>query len=190
MGDSLQDQLRALGLATKRQAERKSNRRKPRGGKTGAQRSGEASGCSAGHGAGQRPAGELSLDQAYALREREEQRLAQQARDRKLAEERRRREINDSIRAIIDAHRLNRDDAEIARNFMFRGRIRKLYVTPEQQRALNADEIGIAYMSGGYHLLAREHCDAVRAISAEHVVEPQAGGEGEEEFPVPDELIW
>jgi uncharacterized protein YaiL (DUF2058 family) len=180
MGDSLQDQLRALGLATKRQAERKSNRRKPRGGKTGAQRSGEASGCSAGHGAGQRPAGELSLDQAYALREREEQRLAQQARDRKLAEERRRREINDSIRAIIDAHRLNRDDAEIARNFMFRGRIRKL----------NADEIGIAYMSGGYHLLAREHCDAVRAISAEHVVEPQAGGEGEEEFPVPDELIW
>ena len=37
------------------------------------------------------------------------------------------------VRAIIEAHRLNRDGAEIARNFMFRGRIRKIYVTPEQQ---------------------------------------------------------
>lgn len=182
MADSLQEQLRALGLASKQEADRNSSRKNNRGGKTGTPRSG--------HAPGQRPAGELSLDQAYALREREEQRLAQQARDRKLAEERRRREINDSIRAIIDAHRLNRDEAEIARNFMFRGRIRKLYVTPDQQRALNADDIGIAYLSGGYHLLAREHFDAVRAISAEHVVEPQGSGEGEEDFPVPDDLTW
>lgn len=182
MADSLQDQLRALGLASEQEADRKSSKENRRGGKTGTQRSS--------HATGQRPAGELPLDQAYALREREEQRLAQQARHRKLAEQRRRREINDSIRAIIDAHRLNRNDAEIARNFMFRGRIRKLYVTPDQQRALNADEIGIAYLSGGYHLLAREHFEAVRTISAEHVVEPPGSGGGEEDVPVPDDLIW
>lgn len=182
MAGSLQDQLRALGLANKQQREH--------GARKDAGKGGKASRQGPGHKPGPRSDGELSLDQAYALREREEQRQAQQARDRKRAEERRRREINDSIRAIIDAHSLNRDEAEIARNFMFRGRIRKLYVTPDQQLGLNADEIGIVYLSGGYHLLPREQFDAVRAISADHVVEPQASGAGEEEFPVPDDLVW
>jgi uncharacterized protein YaiL (DUF2058 family) len=134
--------------------------------------------------------GELSLDQAWALREQEEQRRAQEARRTKLEQDRRRREINERVRAIVVAHRLNRDDAAIARNFLFRGRIRKVYVTPEQQRALNADELGIVYLAGGYHLLAREHLDAVRAISAEHVVERPNAGASEEEFPVPDDLDW
>jgi uncharacterized protein YaiL (DUF2058 family) len=90
----------------------------------------------------------------------------------------------------VEAKRLNRDDAEVARNFMFRGRIRKLYVTPEQQRALNADELGIVYLGGGYHLLAPEYLEAVRAISAEHVVVQERRGEDEAEFPVPDDLDW
>lgn len=182
MADSLQDQLRALGLANKPQRERGVRKDARKGGKAARQRPG--------HEPGQRSDDELSLDQAYALREQEEQRQAQQARDRKRAEERRRREINDALRAIIDAHRLNRDDAEFARNFMFRGRIRKLYVTPEQQQALNEGRLGIVYLSGSYHILASEYLDAVRAISAEHLVELQGSGEDEEEFPVPDELVW
>ena len=182
MADSLQDQLRALGLANKPQRERGGRKDARKGGKAARQRSG--------HEPVPRADGELSLDQAYALREREEQRQAQQARDRKRAEERRRREINDSIRAIIEAHRLNREDAEIARNFMFRGRIRKLYVTPEQQQALSEGRLGIVYLAGSYHVLASAHFDAVRAFSAEHVVELQGGGEDEEDFPVPDDLTW
>lgn len=182
MADSLQDQLRALGLANEQQRER--------GGRKNARKSGKAARQRPGREPGPRSDAELSLDQAYALREREEQRQAQQARDRKRAEERRRREINDSIRAIVEAHRLNRDDAEIARNFMFRGRIRKLYVTPEQQQALSEGRLGIVYLSGSYHVLASEHLDAVRAFSAEHVVEQPGGAGNEEEFPVPDDLIW
>lgn len=182
MADSLQDQLRALGLGNKPQRERGGRKDGRKGGKDDQQRPARR--------LDPRAEGELSLDQAYALREREEQRQAQQARDRKRAEERRRREINDSLRAIIEAHRLNRDDAEVARNFMFRGRIRKLYVTPEQQQALSGGRLGIVYLSGSYHILAPEHLDAVRAISAEHVVELQGSGEGEEDFPVPDDLVW
>jgi uncharacterized protein YaiL (DUF2058 family) len=182
MADSLQDQLRALGLANKQQRERGVRRDARKGGKAARQRPG--------HEPGPRSDGELSLDQAYALREQEEQRQAQQTRDRKRAEERRRREINDSLRAIIEAHRLNRDDAEVARNFMYRGRIRKLYVTPEQQQALGEGRLGIVYLSGSYHILTPERLDAVRAISAEHVVELRGGGEDEEDFPVPDDLIW
>jgi uncharacterized protein YaiL (DUF2058 family) len=179
MGDSLQDQLRALGLGGKQPDQRKDRK------KAGKAARRQPAQSASGH-----PAGEPSLDQAWALREQEEQRRAQQARNRKLEEDRRRREINERVRAIVDAHRLNHDNAELARNFLFRGRIRKLYVTPEQQRALNADELGIVYLAGGYHLLAPKHLEAVRAISAEHVVEQEGGGEDESEFPVPDDLDW
>jgi len=179
MGDSLRDQLRALGLAqsrpaaerTKQQTSRKANRR--------------------GQGRGAKSAGELSLDQAYALREREEQRLAQRARQQKLEEDRRRRQVNKAIRDIVSAQRQNRDDADIPRNFMFNGRIRKIYVSAEQQRALSAGELGIVYLSGSYHLLGPEALASVRGISSEHVVDlGLEAGEEDAEHPVPDDLIW
>ena len=179
MGDSLQDQLRALGLANPPKGAGK-GRKEP--GKPGSKRPAQQP-------AG-RPDGEMSLDQAWALREQEEQRRAQEARSRKLEEDRRRRAINERVRAIIEAHRLNRDGAEIARNFMFRGRIRKIYVTPEQQAALTAGDLGIAYLAGAYHVLAPDHLAAVRAISAEHFVEPDGGSQDEGPFPVPDDLQW
>ena len=136
------------------------------------------------------PGGELSLDRAYALRKREEQKQADQARRKKQAEDRQRQEINRKIRAIVERHRLNDDSADLARNFLFRGRIRKIYVTPDQQRALSAGELGIAYLSGGYFILSPDHLEAVSAISPDHVV--ALGGEGEDEadHPVPDDLDW
>jgi uncharacterized protein YaiL (DUF2058 family) len=183
VADSLQDQLRALGLARDKpgRGEKKGRpaaddgRRKHPGRRPGKARSG---------------AGEPSLDRAWALREQQDKDDADAARRRTLAEDRRRREINEAIRKIVAAHRVNRDDAEIARNFLFRGRIRKLYVTPEQQAALTAGELGIVYLTGGYHLLAPEPLQAARAIDADHIVELDSGDPGEEEFPVPDDISW
>ena len=179
MGESLKDQLRALGLASN------TPDKSVRGGKR------------KGRGKRHPPAGsrnpknsELSLDEAWALREREERRQAGRARQAKLAEERRRREINEKIRAIVGSGRLNRDDAAVPRHFLFNGRIRKLYVTPEQQRALVAGEIGIVYLTGGYHLLPAEAVESVRKISAEHVVDLQDDDSDEDDHPVPDDLVW
>jgi len=167
MSDSLQDQLKALGLA--RAKPKPKPKPKPRGNK-GKQ--------------------EFSLAKAFALKKRDEQNQADHARKKKLAEDRQRRQLNNEIRIIVKAHRLNRDDAEIGRNFMFRGRIRKVRVTPEQLKALNAGELGIAYLSGGYHLLANEHAEAVRLLSEEHVADlsTEAGDDGV--HPVPDDLTW
>lgn len=190
VADSLQDQLRKLGLAKDqperpRKPPRETNKPAGARARTKARPGGKAR--TAGRGALE---GELSLDQAWALRERQEQREADAARQRKLAEDRRRREINERIRGIVERHRLNRDDAELPRNFLFRGRIRKLYVTPEQQAALTAGELGIVYLTGSYHLLAPEQLEAVRAIDADHVVALDSGGPDEGEFPVPDDLEW
>lgn len=181
MGSSLQDQLKALGLAKDKPARRqKTQRPHPKPRKKPVQH-------------GSEPAGELSLEKAFALRKQEEKKQAEQARRKKIEEDRQRKLMNAAIREIVKAHRLNREDAEVARNFMFRGRIRKIYVTPDQLKALNSGELGIAYLSGGYHLLAREHTDAIAQISAAHV--PDLGIESEDEggdgeFPIPDDLIW
>ena len=180
MGDSLQDQLRALGLATSQPGRgRKDNKPAHKSGKRGTGNKRPRSG------------GELSLDEAYALRQREEQRQAQRAQQKKREEDQRRRQLNKAIRGIVASGRRNREDAEIARNFMFHGRIRKVYVTAEQQQALTAGTLGIVYLSGGYHLLEPDALAAVRQISTEHVVDLGLEAvEDDPEHPVPDDLIW
>ncbi len=177
MSGSLQDQLKALGLAgdKPKNTQKKSSRRP---GNTSPKHTGGE--C--------RKPGEFSLQKAYALKKQDEQRKADRARNRKLAEDRQRRLLNNEIRSIVKAHRLNRDDAEIGRNFIFRGRIRKLNVTAEQLKALNAGESGIAYLSGGYHLLAGEQVKAVRQISEEHIVDLSVESGDDGDHPVPDDI--
>lgn len=180
MSKSLQDQLLELGLANKKQQGKKP--RKPHARSSGGSRPPAAKNE-------KRDAG-LSLDKAYALRRREEQKQADKARRKKQAEDRQRRLINQEIRKLVEQHRLNSDQAEIARNFMFRGRIRKLYVTADQHKALSKGDIGIVYLSGGYHLLGQEQLEAVSKIAADHVVDLAGNETEEEEFPVPDDLSW
>jgi len=179
MGDSLQDQLKALGLAREKpkrtpQAEKRPVKPRPKP----VQRDNK------------QPA-ELSLEKAFALRKQEEKNQAEQARQKKIEDDRQRKLLNTTIREIVKAYRLNREDADVARNFMFRGRIRKIHVTLDQLKELNAGELGIAYLSGSYHLLAKEHADAIRQLSESHVPDLSIGSDDDdEEFPIPDDLIW
>lgn len=181
MSNSLQDQLLALGLAKDKPGKKK---RSPAG--SAKDRSGAIREKTR-----KDTPGEMTLEQAYALKRKEEKKQAEQARRKKREEDRRRKHINNAIREIVNANRLNRDDAGVPRNFMFRGRIRKINVTPEQLKALNSGKLGIAYLSGGYHLLSKEHTEQVRRLSAEHV--PDLGSEAdldEGDHPVPDDLTW
>ena len=139
---------------------------------------------------GEKNSAEMSLNRAYALRKQEEQKQADLARRRKQEEVRRRRQLNREIGAIVNTHRLNDPKAEVPRNFMYKGRIRKTHLTPEQLKALNKGELGLAYLTGSYHLLAREHVEAIRQISAQHVPDLDGESSDDEEHPVPDDLIW
>lgn len=190
MSKSLQDQLLSLGLA----------RKKPGPEKKGASQKGRSTNARGrnpkkapveGAGSRARESGaEMSLDQAYALRKKEEQQQVETARKLKQEEVRRRRQLNKEIGAIVNSHRLNDPKAEVPRNFMYKGRIRKIHLTPEQLKALNNGELGIAYLTGSYHLLTHEHIAAVRQLSAEHVPDLSSESDDDEEFPVPDDLVW
>lgn len=167
MSKSLRDQLLELGLARER-PKRTASPKRARGRDKNARRPREKV---------EQAAAELSLEEAFRLREQAEQRQALQAKLDKQAEDRRRRELNQAIREVVDAHRLNVADAEEPRYFMYRGRIRKVYVTPEQLAALNDGSLGIVYLSGGYHLLEPHYVEIVRGISIEHVVDLDLTGE-------------
>ena len=182
MGDSLQDQLRALGLA----------KNKPDGRKGPGKQGPKAKGPAGGQARRKKAPGdeEMSLGKAYALREKEEKQRVEETRRRKREEDRRRREINNAIRVIVNKERLNDKDAALARNFMFRDRIRKLYVTPEQNRALARGEMGLVYLSGGYHVLPLPAWEQVREIDAGHLVDLGVDDDPDEEFPVPDDISW
>lgn len=191
MSKSLQDQLMALGLAKKKSnsavAQKKGHRPRLAKPETASRNSTESP--TPVHREKARSS-ELSLEAAYRLRELQTRQQAELDRERKQLEDRRRRQLNNEIRAIVDPHRLNDPAADLSRNFMYKGRIRKVSVTAEQLKALNEGQLGLVYLAGGYHLLAPEHIAQVRSLSEDHVPDLSGSTDEDTEFPVPDDLIW
>ena len=175
MNESLKDQLTALGLAAKKPD------RKPR-----RQRKSQAD-----TGKGKQGAVDISLDQAYRIRHRQEWQQKERAAVQKREQERQRRQTNQRIKALIKASASHDEAADIKRNFIYKGRIRSVLATKEQIRSINDGSLGVVYLSGNYHLLASAEVEEVRQFAPDHV--PDLSGtqpEGELEHPVPDDLIW
>jgi uncharacterized protein YaiL (DUF2058 family) len=172
MSESLQDQLKALGLAKAKP--KKAPAKKPQPKKDA----------------------EMSLDQAYRLRKKEEKSSAQHKKEVKRLEDLKRRRINKEIQELVEGLALNDKKAEVKRNFLYKGRIRSVLVTPEQLKALNAGELGLVFLRGNYILLLPEHVERVRAISKDHVPDLGASDQDDEDdnideaHKVPDDLIW
>jgi uncharacterized protein YaiL (DUF2058 family) len=174
MSESLQDQLKALGLAKEKPRKQRSHNKKRK------------------HEPAAKSEAEMSLDQAYRLRQKEEKESARLKKEEKRLQDLERRRINKQVQELVDAHALNDKKAELKRNFMYKGRIRSVLVTPEQLKALNAGELGVVFIRGSYILMLPEHVEQVRAISADHV--PDLGSDSpddeDDEFKVPDDLVW
>jgi uncharacterized protein YaiL (DUF2058 family) len=189
MSKTLQDQLVSLGLAKNKPSQR---RKKSPGGSRSAKPSAQPSAKPHTAVAKKKPVDgdSISLEQAYRLKATDEKSAKERERQRKRAQDLERRQINTRIREIINAHALNDKSAELKRNFLYKGRIRTVLVTAEQRVAVNSGEIGIAYLAGRYYLLSAEHTELVRSIASDHV--PGLGGSEpeDEDFPVPDDLVW
>lgn len=182
MSDSLKEQLIALGLAEDRP------RRKPRGKPRAKKRRPVAKGTGA---QSNSPGdGDISLQQAWRQRTDSERREVEDAKRRKREEDLKRRQVNARIQPIVEAHKLNDPAAELKRNFLYKGRIRSVLVTPEQLQALNDGSLGLVFLRGSYFILAPDIVAQVEAISPEHVPDLGGGDSEEEEHPVPDDMVW
>ncbi len=134
---------------------------------------------------------EISLDQAYRIRIREERLQQERAIEQKREQERRRRQVNQQIQTLISEYAIRDPAAENKRNFLYKGRIRSVLATPKQINEINSGVLGIVYLSGNYHLLPADKIDAIRQFAPDHIPDLHgAVSAAEDDHPVPDDLIW
>lgn len=173
----------------------------PQGGKPGdARRPPAAPADRSGHKPRPKPARtreEIDLAKAYALRAQREkdERIAAEA--AKQEEARKRREARARLAELVKDKALNAAEADIARHFPYGGKIKRIYVTAEQLRALNAGELGVLQMDGRYLLVSAELIAQAAEIFPAAIalkVDPDSPAEedpyADPKFQVPDDLVW
>ena len=217
MSDSLRDQLLGLGFkpAPVTEPPRKATRTGGPGGKgrpdagarggphRGEGRRGDARG-KGGRGPGaqspggrRQPEGDIDLAKAYAIRAQREKDERIRAEREKQEAARLRREAQAKLAALLEGKGLNADEAEHARHFEYGGKIKRIHVTPEQLRALNAGELGVVQLKGRYLLVTAAVLAEAEAVFPDAValkVDPTApAGDdpyADPKYQVPDDLVW
>ena len=140
---------------------------------------------------------DIDLAKAYAIRaqrEKDERIAAEQA---KQEEARLRREARAKLAELVKEQTLNVADADIARHFPYGGKIKRIYVTADQLKALNAGELGVLQMDGRYLLVTAQMLAQAEALFAPAValkIDPNAPVQddpyADPQYQVPDDLVW
>lgn len=221
MSDTLRDQLLGLGFKAAPKPERTNDRKPDR--RPDARRDGRPAGKP---GEGQRPARDgdrrppgkgrpagarppqgapgkprsredIDLAKAYAIRAQKEKDDRIEAERLKQEEARLRREAKAKLEVLLEGKALNAEAADIARHFPYGGKIKRIYVTADQLKALNAGELGVLQQNGRYVLVTAAvlaEAEAVFAPSVALKVDPDApAGEdpyADPQYQVPDDLVW
>lgn len=179
MGNSLLEQLKKAGLVDERKAKQVEQEKRKRAKADKSARTGEAP-ASAGK------AAKVARDRAL------EQQRRQAAAQRALAAQ---------VRQLVEAHRLPPSDGEIAFHFTEDGKVRRVFVTAEQQVQLGKGKLAIVRFDKGYALVPAAAADKIRQRDPQAVVlhhtevsrEADPAGDPNDpyaEFQVPDDLMW
>lgn len=140
---------------------------------------------------------DIDLAKAYAIRaqrEKDERIAAEQA---KQEAARQRREAKARLAVLLKDKALNDPAADIARHFDYGGKIKRIHVTTEQLKALNAGELGVVQLDGRYVLVTASMLAEAESIFAQAVAlkvdlsatasdDPYA----DPAYRVPDDLVW
>ncbi|WP_240125213.1 DUF2058 domain-containing protein [Thermomonas alba] len=140
---------------------------------------------------------DIDLAKAYALRAQKEKEERIEAERRKQEQARQRREARAKLEAFLQGKALNVAEAEHVRHFEYGGKIKRIYVTAEQLKALNAGELGVVQLNGRYLLVDAAVLAEAETIFPDAValkVDPNAPTEddpySDPKYQVPDDLMW
>ena len=140
---------------------------------------------------------DIDLAKAYAIRAQREKDERIEAERLKQEEARKRREAKAALAAFIAGKGLNAADAEHVRHFEYGGKIKRIHVTADQLKALNAGELGVVQLDGRYVLVDAGTLAQAEAIFAPAIalkVDPDAPAEqdpyADPRYQVPDDLVW
>ncbi|MAR92038.1 MAG: nucleoprotein/polynucleotide-associated enzyme [Pseudomonadales bacterium] len=176
---SLQDQLLKAGVIDK-QKSRKIKKEKQK-----AQKQGQST---------QTPGDDAKTLAAQARAEKIE-------RDRQInlqrQEQAQRKAIQAQIKQLITTARLPREGADLPYQFSHNQKIKKIYVTPEQQRQLVAGQLAIVESAGNYELVPLKAAEKIAQrdpaciIIAERQDETSvAEDDPYADYQIPDDLMW
>ena len=204
MSDSLRDQLLGLGFKPAPKPERKPEQRKPQhAGKPA--HAGKPQHGKPPHKGGKPHAKpqqgksreDIDLAKAYAIRAQKEKDERIEAERLKQEEARKRREAKAALAKFLEGKGVNDANAEIARHFEYGGKIKRIYVTDVQLKALNAGELGVVQQDGRYLLVdaaTLAHAEALFAPAIALKVDPNAPAQddpyADPQYQVPDDLVW
>lgn len=193
---SLKDQLLGLGFKPAPKPEKKPGER-PAQHRPGPSRPGQKQ-KKPGQPPQRKPATEMDLAKAYAIR-------AQQEKDERIAAERERQEqarLRREAKARLDAFLAGKglnagEEADHVRHFEYGGKIKRIHVTAEQLKALNAGTLGVVQQNGRYLLVDADTLTQAEAIFPAAValkVDPSAPASddpySDPRYQVPDDLTW
>ena len=201
MSHSLKDQLLGLGFSAPKPEPRKQAAVKPP--QSAPARPGGARPGVPGR-KPQRPGGkaprtreDIDLAKAYAIRAQREKDERIEAERLKQEDARKRREAKARLAEFLPGKALNAADAEHVRHFEYGGKIKRVHVTADQLRALNAGALGVLQLDGRYLLVDAATLAEAEAIFAPAValkVDPDAPAAddpyADPRYQVPDDLVW
>jgi uncharacterized protein YaiL (DUF2058 family) len=140
---------------------------------------------------------DIDLAKAYAIRAQREKDERIEAERLKQEQARLRREARAKLAEMVAGKGLNAADAEHVRPFEYGGKIKRIHVTADQLRALNAGELGVVQLEGRYLLVTAELLAQAESVFAPAValkVDPNASREddpyADPRYQVPDDLVW
>ena len=184
MSDSIREQLLGMGFKPAPKPERKPKQGKGNPNNRGPRQAAEAP----------RSQEEMDLAKAYAIRAQTEKREKLEAEAARQEAARLRREAKARFDAFIVGKSLNEEAADIARHFEYGGKIKRVYVTAEQLKALNAGELE---QNGRYLVVTAAVLAEAEAIFPQGValkVAPDAPAEADPysdpQYQIPDDLVW
>ncbi|MCB1589248.1 MAG: DUF2058 family protein [Xanthomonadales bacterium] len=111
---------------------------------------------------------QVSLAAAYKARARAEQREQAESKRQREAAAAAKRARQAAAEKLLDGRSLNVADAEDSRYFEYSRKIRRVYVTPEQNQALTEGRLGIVQMRGRFHVVDAEVAKAIEAAAPEY----------------------
>jgi len=144
-----------------------------------------------------RSRGEIDLAKAYAIRAQKEKDERIETERLKQEQARQRREAKARLAAFVAGKALNAADAEHVRHFEYGGKIKRVHVTADQLKALNAGQLAVLQLDGRYLLVDAATLAEAEAIFPAAValkVDPHApAGDdpySDPKYQVPDDLVW
>ncbi|HNV83397.1 MAG TPA: DUF2058 family protein [Arenimonas sp.] len=206
MSNSLRDQLLGLGFKTAPKPEKKPEPQRPAKPSSKPEHK-QHQGQRANPRQAQRPSQqtkpasksqeEIDLAKAYALRSETEKQERIAAEKRKQEEAKLKRELKQRVQELLKDKAQNIESAEHVRHFEYNGKIRRVYVTPEQLSDLNKGVLGLVQLDGRYLIVNADIADQVKLLLPSIValqIDPNAPASDDPYsdplYQVPDDLVW